>query len=204
MSADRFPEPVAIVGMSGCFSGARDLRQYWQNIVDGVDAIGEADAEWLGPYFDPESKENDRIYTKKGGFLNDLAEFNPVEFGIMPAAVDGGEPDHYLALRLARDALRHADYIDRSFNREKAGIVLGRGTYINRGYTTLMQHGMMVDQTLSVVRQLRPDLDESDIADLRAGLKKQLPAFNTEMSPGLVPNVTTGIIANRLDLMGPN
>ena len=62
MSADRFPEPVAIVGMSGCFSGARDLRQYWQNIVDGVDAIGEADAEWLGPYFDPESKENDRIY----------------------------------------------------------------------------------------------------------------------------------------------
>lgn len=204
MSADRFPEPVAIVGMSGCFSGARDLRQYWQNIVDGVDAIGEADAEWLGPYFDPESKENDRIYTKKGGFLNDLAEFNPVEFGIMPAAVDGGEPDHYLALRLARDALRHADYIDRSFNREKTGIVLGRGTYINRGYTTLMQHGMMVDQTLSVVRQLRPDLDESDIADLRAGLKKQLPAFNTEMSPGLVPNVTTGIIANRLDLMGPN
>ena len=204
MHADRFPEPIAIVGLSGCFSGARDLRQYWQNIVDGVDAVGEADDEWLGPYYDPASKENDRIYTKKGGFLNDLAEFNPVEFGIMPAAVDGGEPDHYLALRLARDALRDADYIDRSFNREKAGIVLGRGTYINRGYTTLMQHGMMVDQTLAVVRQLRPDLAESDIAELRAGLKKQLPAFNTEMSPGLVPNVTTGIIANRLDLMGPN
>ncbi|WP_348673749.1 beta-ketoacyl synthase N-terminal-like domain-containing protein [uncultured Abyssibacter sp.] len=204
MNADRFPEPVAIVGMSGCFSGARDLRQYWQNIVDGVDAVVDADEEWLGPYFDPDSKENDRIYTKKGGFLNDLAEFNPVEFGIMPTAVDGGEPDHYLALRLARDALRDADYIDRSFNREKAGIVLGRGTYINRGYTTLMQHGMMVDQTLAVVRQLRPDLDDQDIAELRAGLKKQLPAFNTEMSPGLVPNVTTGIIANRLDLMGPN
>ena len=204
MSADRFPEPIAIVGLSGCFSGARDLRQYWQNIVDGVDAVGEADEEWLGPYYDADSRENDRIYTKKGGFLHDLAEFNPVEFGIMPAAVDGGEPDHYLALRLARDALRDADYIDRSFNREKAGIVLGRGTYINRGYTTLMQHGMMVDQTLAVVRQLRPDLAESDIADLRAGLKKQLPAFNTEMSPGLVPNVTTGIIANRLDLMGPN
>ncbi len=41
MSADRFPEPVAIVGMSGCFSGARDLRQYWQNIVEGVPAMDD-------------------------------------------------------------------------------------------------------------------------------------------------------------------
>jgi acyl transferase domain-containing protein/phosphopantetheinyl transferase len=198
------PSDIAIVGMAGCYAGARSARHFWQNIVNKVDAVSAADADWTGPYLDAESRSNDRIYTNKGGFLHDLAEFNPVEFGIMPAAVDGGEPDHYLALRLARDALADAGYTNGGYDPERAGVILGRGTYINRGYTTLMQHGMAVDQTLAALKAARPDLTADDLDAIRVALKKQLPAFNAEMSPGLVPNVTTGIIANRLNLMGPN
>ena len=195
---------IAIVGMSALFPGAKDLRTYWQNILNKVDAVHEASDQWAKPYFDPNSQENDRIYTRKGGFLGELAEFNPIEFGIMPNAVDGGEPDQYLALKLARDALKDAGYDKRSFNRQKAGIILGRGTYINRGYTNLLQHGMIVDQTLDLLRQVSPNLDEDTLSNIRKQLKDALPPFNPEMSPGLVPNVVSGRIANRLDLMGPN
>lgn len=156
------------------------------------------------PYFDPDSQENDRIYTRKGGFLGELAEFDPTEFGIMPASVDGGEPDHFLALRLAVEALRDAGYGDGSFNGETTGIILGRGTYINRGYNTLLQHGQIVDQTLGLLQQFHPNLDDQTLSSIRQQLKASLPPFTAEMVPGLVPNVITGRIANRLNLMGPN
>lgn len=195
---------IAIVGMSALFPKAKDMQAYWQNILTKVNAIEEAPDDWATPYFDPNSIENDRIYTRKGGFLGNLAEFDPIEFSIMPNSVDGGEPDHFLALKLAKEALRDAGCLDKPFNRDKTGIILGRGTYINRGYNTLLQHGQIVDQTLDLVKQLLPDLEAETAQKIRQELKASLPPFSPEMAPGLVPNVITGRIANRLDLKGPN
>lgn len=195
---------IAIVGMAALFPGAKDLSTYWQNILNKVSAIQSAPDEWAVPYYDPDAKTNDRIYTRKGGFLGDLAKFNPINFGIMPSSVDGGEPDHFLALKVASDALEDAGYLKRPFDREKAGIILGRGTYINRGFATLLQHGQIVDQTMTLLQQLNPELDPATLDQIRQQLKASLPPFTTEMAPGLVPNVLTGRIANRLDLMGPN
>lgn len=195
---------VAIIGMSALFPGASDLKTYWQNIINRVSGIKDAPDAWVRNYFDPDSKENDRIYNKKGGFIGDIAEFNPLEFGIMPNSVDGGEPVHFLALKLARDAFADAGYLDRPFNRDKTGVILGRGTYVNRAYNSLMQHGLVVDQTLDIIRQLLPQLTDSTISQIRQNLKQSLPPFTAEMAPGLSPNVLTGRIANRFDLKGPN
>lgn len=195
---------IAIIGLAGAYAGARDVQTYWQNILDKVDAVDEAGAEWAGPYVDADAKTNDRIYTTRGGFLKDAAEVDLSELGVMPNTLDGGEPDHMLALRFARDALADAGYLGKPFDRERAGIVLGRGTYANRGILTMVQHGMIMDQTIELVRGLRPDMSEDELAALKAQLKKQLPPYNAEMVGLLTPNVIAGLIANRLDLMGPN
>ena len=204
MRPNDLPTDVAIVGMAAMFAGARDLRQYWENILGKVDAVHEAPDSWAVPYFDPQAKRNDRIYTKRGGFLGELAEFDPKDFGIMPNSVDGGEPDQFLALKLAREALRDAGYLERPFDRARTGVILGRGTYVNRGYTNLMQHGMVIDQTLELLHKLMPHLGEPFLDELRLALKGQLPSFTAENCPGMVPNIVSGRIANRLDLMGPN
>lgn len=198
------PSPIAIIGLSALFPGAKNLQAYWQNILNNTYSVREATADWIGPYYDPESQANDRLYNRKGGFIGDLAEFNPTEFGIMPNSVDGGEPVHFLALKLARDALQDAGYLTRSFNREKTGVILGRGTYVNRAYNSLMQHGLGIDQTLDLIRQLLPQLDEDTLQEIRRELKSTLPPFTAEMAPGLSPNVLTGRIANRFNLNGPN
>ncbi len=195
---------IAIIGMAALFAGAKDLESYWQNIIDKVDAVHIASDDWAGPYYDPASTENTRIRSKKGGFLEDLAEFNPVEFGIMPSSVDGGEPEQYIALKLARDALWDAGYKDRPFNREKTGVILGRGIYANRGNLNMIQHGVIVDQVIGLLKQLMPSLDAETLEWVRQDLRANLPPFNPEMAPGFVPNITTGRIANRLNLMGPN
>lgn len=204
MSSANSPTDIAIIGMSALYPGAKDLQTYWQNILNKVDAVHDAPDSWAIPYFDPNSTENDRIYTRKGGFLGDLAKFNPIEFGIMPNAVDGGEPDQFLALKLAKEALKDAGYDQKPFNRQKAGIILGRGTYVNRGNINLMQHGLAVDQTMELLGQLAPHLDEEVLANIRQNLIASLPPLTPEIAPGFVPNVITGRIANRLDLMGPN
>lgn len=194
----------AVIGMAGLFPKAPDLLSYWQNILDKVDAVDEAPQNWLDSYYDNGPEDPDGTYTKMGGFLRELASFDPTEFGIMPGAVDGGIPDQFLALKIAREALLDAGYGDRSFDREKTGVIVGYGTYYNRGYFSAVQHGLVLDQTLTLLRRFCTDIDESTWADIREELKKSLPPITPEIVPALVPNILTGRIANRLNLQGPN
>ena len=38
--------PIAIVGMACIFPQAPDLQTFWNNILAGVDAVGEPTAAW--------------------------------------------------------------------------------------------------------------------------------------------------------------
>lgn len=195
---------IAVIGMSGVYAGSRDVRAYWQNILDRRYCVSEAPEGWSRGVLDRDQRAANRVYTAQGGWLHDLAEFDPREFGVMPNTVDGREPDHFLALKQSRDALRDSGYLDKPFNHERAGIILGRGNNTNRGAANLLAHGNEIDQMVDIVAKVRPDFSETELTALREGLRAQLPPFNPEMLPGLIPNITTGIIANRLDLMGPN
>ncbi len=196
---------IAIIGMACIFPGAADAKQYWRNIVAKVNSIGDPPPGWEAElYFDPESDSNDRIYCKRGGYLRDLAAFDPYEYGVMPRAIDGGEPDHYLALRMASEALKDAGYDKDTIDPERTGVIIGRGTYINRGVTSLFQHGVVIDQTINILKELHPEYSEDDLKGIKKLLKDKLPPFIPETTPSLVPNVLAGRIANRLNLMGTN
>lgn len=196
---------VAIIGMSCLFPGARDLDAYWRNILGKVDAVTDPPPESWDPsvYFDPTSTDPDRVYCKRGGYLGSLVGFDPLSHGIPPVAV-GGEPDQWLALQLARDALADAGYeqMEESL-RKKTAVILGKGTYLNAGNGMAIQHGVGVTETLGLLKSLHPDLTAADLEELRQDLHRTLPPMGPETVPGLIPNVIVGRIANRLDLMGP-
>jgi acyl transferase domain-containing protein len=196
---------IAIVGMSALFPRAPTLEDFWDNLLDEIDGIGEPLDEWGAELaYDPETGSEDRTYCKRGGFLNDLTEFDAPRYGVMPRSVEGAEPDHFLTLRLVHEALEDAGYGDRDFDRRRTAVILGRGEYFNRGNVTALQHGLIVEQTLRVLRALHPEHTEDELAAIREELKQSLPPFNAETAPGLVPNIVCGRVANRLDLMGPN
>lgn len=199
-------QDVAIIGMACVFPKAKDVTSYWENIVNKVDAVSDPPAEWEPELFldrDIQS-DNDRIYCAKGGYLGELAQFDPIEHGVMPNSVDGSEPDHFLALRAAREALADAGYLKDGINHERTEVIIGRGTYVNRGNTTAVQHGLVVDQVLRILKQLHPEHTQEELSIIKKELKDSLPPFNAETAAGLVPNIISGRIANRLDLMGPN
>ncbi len=193
---------IAIIGMACLFPGADGPEAFWRNICGKSDQIGEPGANWGAERY-LHGTGPTRIATASGGFLGSLYRFDPAELGVMPSSVDGSEPDQFLALKAARDALADAGYLD-GHDHTATGIVLGHSTYLHRGNANVVQHGVVVDQVVALLHDLLPDAPEAALLRLRAALVEQLPPFNADTAPGLVPNVMTGRIANKLDLRGPN
>ncbi|MFE5136542.1 beta-ketoacyl synthase N-terminal-like domain-containing protein [Streptomyces fagopyri] len=200
-------EPVAIVGMAVLFPGAPDLAAYWHNLVSGVDAItdvppGRWDAdEYYAPGAEPRA---DRVYCRRGGFVDELAELDVTEFGIMPAAVPATEPDQLIALRVAAQALADAGGADRlPADRHRVGVVLGRGGYLTPGLVRLDQRVRTAGQLVRTLGELLPDLDSAQLESVRAAFTDQLGPEAPESSIGLVPNLAASRLAGRLDLRGP-
>ena len=201
-SADR---DIAIIGMACIYAGAPDLATYWQNIVNKVDSVSEPPEDWGYPeVFDPDSGRNDRVYTRRGGYLGDLATYHPVEFGTIPRSVEGGEPDHFLAMRVAKEALDDAGNPEERIDRERVEVIVGKGTYANRGLAVVLQHGLITDQTLKILKTLHPEYSDDDLEEIRRELKKSLPPFTSDTLAAIVPNILCNRIANRLDFMGPS
>ena len=197
---------VAIIGMACVLPGAPDLDTFWHNIVNKVDAITDVPPERWDPavFFDPKSFANDRVYSKRGGYLTYPVQFNPSDVGVIPITVIHGEPEQFLALMVAHQALADAGYLDRPTTRDRTQVIMGRGNYLNRGILTMMQHVRGAEDALRIIQRFRPELTADELRAIKAELKASLPIFNADTAPTLIPNLTTGRIANRLDLMGTN
>jgi acyl transferase domain-containing protein len=122
----------------------------------------------------------------------------------MPNSVDGAEPDQFLALEAAYAALMDAGYFERPVDGEQVEVILGRGTYINRGITTVLQHGVFIDRVIEILKQINPGFSDVMLNSVKETLKKSIPPFNADTAPGLVPNIITGRIANRMNFKGAN
>ncbi|MFN2494666.1 MAG: beta-ketoacyl synthase N-terminal-like domain-containing protein, partial [Pseudonocardiaceae bacterium] len=200
------PVEVAIVGMAAVFPGAPDLATYWSNILAGVDAITDAPAaRWDPSYYDPEAaatRRSDRLYCRRGGFVAPV-EFDPVRFGIMPAAVSGGEPDQLIVLQVAAEALADAGCEDRLGDRSRVGVIVGRGGHLTPGLARLDQRTRTANQLVTTLRELLPDLDEARLEAIRTAFQSGLGPERPEAAIDLATNLAASRVANRLDLAGP-
>ncbi|MDQ5854343.1 MAG: polyketide synthase dehydratase domain-containing protein [Chloroflexota bacterium] len=196
---------IAIVGMACMYPQALSLDALWQNVVSGVDAISDMPPERVPPtFYDPESTDNDHTYCRRGGFLGDSVPFDPLQFGIMPVITECGDPEQLLALKVAHEALRDAGYDPAQMDGERTEVIIGRGNYANRALSTAQHHVSVVNEMLEVLKATRPDYTDTELATLRQELLAGLPRFGRENAASLVPNFTTGRIANRFDFMGTN
>jgi acyl transferase domain-containing protein/phosphopantetheinyl transferase (holo-ACP synthase) len=200
------PAPgTAIVGMGALFPGAPDLDAYLHNLTAGVDAIGDVPpSRWDPIHYDPSSTAPDRFYCRRGGFVDGVASFDPLRFGIMPVAARGAEPDQLLALEVAARALDDAGYgPGRSVPGATTGVLLGRGGYLSQGMARLDQRVRTAQQLVDALAAAAPGLDAATLDAARAAFLAELGPFGPDTAIGLVPNLAASRIANRLDLQGP-
>ncbi|MBW0118214.1 acyltransferase domain-containing protein, partial [Pseudonocardia sp. KRD-169] len=187
--------------MSGLFPMAHDHREYWQNIVDGVDCTSEVPASrWsLEDYHDADPSAPDKTYSRRGAFLPDV-EFDPVEFGLPPNQLEVTSTMQTLSLGVARDLLRDAGADGDWYDPSRTGVVLG-----TTGPVPLM-HPLAARLSTPVLKEAVRSCGLS-AADADAIAAKYVQAFapwEENSFPGLLANVVAGRIANRLGLGGMN
>ncbi len=192
------PSDVAIVGMACFLPGANDVRTYWENVLNRVDAVTEVPLDhwdWR-IYYDADPKKRDKICSKWGGFLADMP-FDPLRFGMPPNSLSSIEPVQLFALEAVRRALADAGYDQREFDRERTAVVLGAGggaaqlaiAYSFRSYLPM----------LATVPGLKDKVEE-----IVREAEKFLPEWTEDSFPGILINVIAGRVANRFNFGGPN
>ncbi|WP_260613406.1 beta-ketoacyl synthase N-terminal-like domain-containing protein, partial [Streptomyces sp. WAC05858] len=195
--------------MSVLLPGSPDLDTYWRNLVGGVDAISDVPAgRWDAGFYAPDGGGDtpaapDRVYCRRGGFVDEFARIEAARFGIMPNSVSGTEPDQLIALGVAAAAIADAGGEDRLPDRQRVGVVLGRGGYLTPGLVRLDQRVRTAHQLVRTLGELLPDLEPGQLDLVRAAFTERLGPDRPEAAIGLVPNLAASRIANRLDLRGP-
>ncbi len=197
------PCPIAIVGISCLFPKSENLRGYWANIKNGVDAITSVPvgSHWnVADYFDQDPKSPDRTYANRGGFLSPVT-FNPMEFGISPKDVEATDTTQLLSLVAAKQALSDAGYGDgKSFNRERTSVILG----VTGALELVIPLGARLGHPIWR-RALKEAGVENEVAeDVVQRISDSYVGWQENSFPGLLGNVAAGRISSRLDLGGTN
>jgi acyl transferase domain-containing protein/NAD(P)-dependent dehydrogenase (short-subunit alcohol dehydrogenase family)/NAD(P)H-dependent flavin oxidoreductase YrpB (nitropropane dioxygenase family) len=188
------PRPcnVAIIGIGTLLPKVPNVQRFWENILAKVDGITEIPPErfdWRR-YYDSDPVKPDKIYSKWGGFLDDLV-FDPVRYGMPPHVLPSIEPMQLLTLEVVRAAIADAGYTCRPFLRSTTSIILGAGG----GLADLgQQYGMR--SGLSALT--------GDPCCVPEALLNRLPSWTEDSFAGLLLNVAAGRVANRFDLGGVN
>lgn len=188
------PEPpptldIAIVGMSCLLPGALDVLSYWRNILESRDVLTEIPEDrfdWQR-WFDPQRGTRDKIYSRWGGFLQDVP-FDPLKYGIPPNTLRNIEPMQLLALVLVDQVLRDAGYERDNPYKERTSVIFGAGGGIAELGANYALRAMLP--------QVIENPDES--------VWSQLPEWTEDSFAGILMNVVSGRISNRFDFGGVN
>ena len=116
---------IAIVGLGGVFPGARDLDEFWQNILSARDAAIDVGADrWrLDPDgFYSQNLEADKVNSRRACLIQDF-EFNPAGFNVDAELLKRLDPMYQILLHAGRDAW--ADAKTSAIDKSRVGIIIG-------------------------------------------------------------------------------
>ena len=134
---------IAIVGMAARFPGAKNIDEYWNNLIQGVDSIRHFQPSELDNTVS-QSHRNSGNYVAARGVIDHVCEFDASFFGLSPKEAELMDPQQRLLLELAWVALEDAG-LSRKKNEVKVGV--WAGCFSNTYYlNNILLHSDLVEQ----------------------------------------------------------
>jgi iturin family lipopeptide synthetase A len=115
---------IAIIGMAGQFPGADNVRQFWENLKNGVESISVLTDDELLSEEVPELHLKDPAYVKANAYLRNKEFFDADFFGYLPAEARLMDPQIRIFHQTCWSALEDAGYGVRQPS-EKIGLFAG-------------------------------------------------------------------------------
>jgi phthiocerol/phenolphthiocerol synthesis type-I polyketide synthase E len=100
---------IAVVGMAGRFPGASSVREFWENVTQGVCSIVEIPEDQLNLPLDSPLRSNPNL-VRKAASVHDADKFDARFFGIFPKEATVMDPQHRLFLESCWHAIEDAGY----------------------------------------------------------------------------------------------
>jgi len=124
-------EPIAIIG-AGCRlpGGVTSPEAFWTLLRNGTDAVAEVPADrWdIDAFYDPDPDAPGKMYTRRGGFLDGIDQFDPRHFGITPREATSMDPQQRLLLEVTWEALERAGHAPDRLTGSDTGVFVGIST----------------------------------------------------------------------------
>ena len=136
-NGDRYVQDIAVIGLSGRYPGADHVDELWENVKAGRHSITEVPKDrwdWK-TFYNEERGKWGSIYSKWGGFLDDIDTFDPLFFRISPAEAERMDPQERLFLQTAYSSIEDAGYTPATLcDSRKIGVFVG---VMNSNYPTV-------------------------------------------------------------------
>jgi len=117
-------EPAAIIGMACRFpGGVRNTNDYWNLLKDGKSGICAIPDNRWNEY--GKEKFEDNPYLNKGGFLEDIEEFDNRLFKILPDEAAYLDPQQRILLEVCWEAFENAGYSPEILKNKRVGVFVG-------------------------------------------------------------------------------
>ncbi|HVQ92032.1 MAG TPA: SDR family NAD(P)-dependent oxidoreductase [Mycobacteriales bacterium] len=120
-------EPIAIVGLACRVPGAGDAREFWRNLVDGVESVTFTSLDEQRALGRPDHLVDDPAYVPAAPVLAGFDEFDAALFDMTRREAQLADPQHRLFLELAYTALQDAGYDPARYPGD-VGVYGGTGT----------------------------------------------------------------------------
>jgi len=136
-------EPIAIIGMGCRFPGAENPAAFWELLRNGGDAIREVPADrWnLDDYYDPDPQAAGKMYTRYGGFLDQVDHFDAAFWGMSPREAVKLDPQQRLLLEVTWETLEQAALNPDQLAESLTGVFMGI-TGVGYGDFLMEQQGL--------------------------------------------------------------
>lgn len=125
---DHKSEEIAVIGIAGRFPGAKNIKEFWQNLREGVESTSTfTDEELIASGIHDDLLKNSN-YVKVGAIVEDIELFDAPFFNFNLREAETTEPQHRLFLECAWEALEAAGY---NSQRDESRIGVYAGASVN-------------------------------------------------------------------------